>query len=122
MNRKNTKVAQMKIVYEMQAELYSALSSPIRLQILDLLSNGKTTSTVLLELLEIPKANLSQHISVLKESGIIQSEKKGKFQYLSLTIPKIKDACTLVRTVLIEKMALEERKNSQLIRELRAQK
>jgi ArsR family transcriptional regulator len=122
MKKKNTKTSQMNTIYELQADLCSALASPIRLHILDLLSAGEKTSTDLLEILEIPKANLSQHIAVLKDAGIIHSVKKGQFQYLSLSIPKIKDACALVRSVLVDKMAMEEKKNSELIRELKAQR
>jgi DNA-binding transcriptional ArsR family regulator len=122
MKKKNPRASQSKSLYELQAELCSALASPVRLHILDLLSEGEMTATDLLEILEIPKANLSQHLAVLKDAGIIQSRKKGLFQYMSLAVPKIKDACTLVRSVLVEKMALEEKKNSELIRELRSKK
>lgn len=116
------KVSQGKTIYDMQAEICSALASPVRLHILDLLSDGEKTVSELLEVLAIPKANLSQHLSVLKDAGIIQSRKKGLFQYMSLAIPKIKDACSLVRSVLIEKIAQDEKKNSELIKELKAQR
>jgi ArsR family transcriptional regulator, virulence genes transcriptional regulator len=122
MQRKKLKQKQMKNIYELQAEICSVLASPVRLHILDLLSDGEKTSTDLLDILEIPKANLSQHIAVLKDSGIIQSRKDGLYQYLSLSIPKIKDACSLVRSVLIEKMAIEEKKTSELIKELKSQR
>jgi DNA-binding transcriptional ArsR family regulator len=122
MKKKQPKASQMQSIYVLQAELCSALASPVRLHILDILSTGEKTATDLLEVLEIPKANLSQHLSVLKDAGIIQSRKKGLYHYISLAVPKIKDACALVRSVLVEKMALEEKKNSELIRELRAQK
>ena len=120
--KKTPKTTQSKNIYELQAEICSALANPVRLHILDLLSAGEKTSTDLLEILEIPKANLSQHITVLKDAGIIQSRKDGVFQYLSLSIPKIKDACSLVRSVLLEKMAHEEKKNSELIKELKSQR
>lgn len=58
---------------------------------------------------------------MLKDAGIIQSRKEGLYQYLSLSIPKIKDACSLVRSVLIEKISQEEKQNAQIIRQLRAQ-
>ncbi len=109
-------------IYEMQAEICSALASAVRLQILDILSEGETTSSDLLEVLVISKANLSQHLAVLKDVGIIQSRKEGQFQYMSLAIPKIKEACSLVRSLLVEKIGMEEKKNSELIRELRAQR
>lgn len=91
-------------LYELQAEICRALSHPVRLHILDLLAENEMTSTELLEILQIPKANLSQHLSVLKDTGILKTRKEGQFQYLSLAVPKIKDACSLVRTILSERL------------------
>lgn len=116
------KTSQTKTIYEMQAEICSALANPVRLQILDLLAGGEKNASELLEVLGVPKANLSQHLAVLKDAGIIQARKEGLYQYMSLAIPKIKDACSLVRSVLLEKIAIEEKKNSELIRELKAQR
>lgn len=120
--KKDNKQSQTKTIYDLQAEICSALASPVRLQILDLVSESEKTASELLEELEIPKANLSQHLAVLKDAGIIRSRKEGLFQYMSLSIPKIKDACALVRSVLLEKIAIEEKHNAELIKELRAQR
>lgn len=109
-------------IYEMQAEICGALSSPIRLYILDLLSGGERTSSEILEILTIPKANLSQHITVLKDAGLIKARKEGTFQYLSIAIPQIKDACSLVKSVLNQRLAEEEKFTAQLKKELRSQK
>ncbi len=111
--------SQKKTIYDLQAEICAALASPVRLQILDLLSEGEKTASDLLEVLDIPKANLSQHLAVLKDAGILRSRKEGLYQYLDLAIPKIKDACLIVRTVLVEKIAHEEKKNFELIKELK---
>jgi len=116
------RISQTKTIYELQAEICAALASPVRLQILDLLSDGEKTASELLDVLKIPKANLSQHLAVLKDAGIVQSRREGLFQYVSLTIPKIKEACSLVRSLLVERIAMEERKNSELIRELKLQR
>lgn len=121
--KKNEKrVSQTRTIYDLQAEICSALASPIRLHILDLLSEGEKTASDLLEVLEVPKANLSQHLAVLKDAGIIHARKEGLYQYMNLSIPKIKEACSLVRSVLIEKIAIEEKHNAELIKELRAQR
>jgi len=109
-------------VYELQAEICSALASPVRLQILDLLAEGEQTVGELLAVLQIPKANLSQHLAVLKDAGILSSRKVGLYQYMSLALPKIKEACSLVRSVLVEKIALEEKQNADLIKKLKAQR
>lgn len=120
--KSDKKLSQTKTIYDLQAEICSALASPVRLQILDLVSEGEKTASELLEILEIPKANLSQHIAVLKDAGIIQSRKDGLFQYMSLSLPKVKEACALVRSVLLEKIAMDEKRNAEMIKELKAQR
>lgn len=107
-----------RLIYEMQAEICGALAHPVRLQILDILFEGEKNSRDLQEVLDIPKANLSQHLSVLKEAGLIETRREGIFQYLSVSIPQIREACLLVKKVLGEKLAGEERKNLEAQREL----
>jgi ArsR family transcriptional regulator len=105
-------------LYEMQANICHALSHPIRLYILDILSNEEMASSQLLKILDIPKANLSQHISVLKDAGILKTRKDGTFQILCLAIPKIKDACQLVRGILLDRLNEEQKIMSELKKNL----
>lgn len=116
------KRSEAKTIYELQAEICSALASPVRLHILDLLNEGEKTVGELQNVLKVPKANLSQHISVLKDVGVIHARKEGLYQYISISVPKIKDACSLVRSVLIEKIEMEEKKRNALMKELKSQK
>jgi ArsR family transcriptional regulator, virulence genes transcriptional regulator len=109
-------------IYEMQAQLCGALANPVRLQILELISSGEMTSSDLLEALKIPKTNMSQHLSVLKDAGIIRTRKEGLYQYMSLALPKIKDACAIVKSVLLEKIEQDEKRHSDLRKELKAQR
>ena len=105
-------------IYEMQANICHALSHPVRLYILDLLSTEDMSSTQLLEVLEIPKANLSQHLTVLKDAGVLKSRKEGSFQVLSLAIPKIKDACQLVRGILIDRLNEDQKTMNEIKKNL----
>lgn len=108
-------------LYEMQADICHALSHPVRLYILDLLANGEMSSSQLLEILEIPKANLSQHLTVLKNAGILKTHKAGPFQMLTLAIPKIKDACQLVRGILSDRLTDEQKHMTELRKKLDVQ-
>ena len=88
-------------IYERQAEICSALSHPVRLQIVDLLQGEKELScTEMLEYINIPKTNLSQHLSKLKRAKLVGVRKEGLFQFHFLLIPEIKKACSMVREVL----------------------
>jgi DNA-binding transcriptional ArsR family regulator len=88
------------MVYERQAQICRAFANPIRLQIIDLVSKGEVALSEMQEVIGISKANLSQHISILKSSGVLHVRRDGKKMHCSLAIPEVKEACHLVRKVL----------------------
>lgn len=94
-----------KKLYEMQAELCKTLSNPKRLEILDILKDeGEICVNELAERLEIPKANTSQHLAVLRQAGVVNTRKDGINVYYSLRSRKITDACSLTRDILLERL------------------
>ncbi len=94
-----------KKLYEMQAELCKTLSNPKRLEILDILKDEQEISVNLLaERLEIPKANTSQHLAVLRQAGVVNTRKDGINVYYSLRSSKISEACSLTRQILLERL------------------
>ncbi len=94
-----------KKLYEMQADLCKTLSNPKRLEILDILKDEQEISVNrLAERLEIPKANTSQHLAVLRQAGVVTTRKDGINVYYRLRSPKITEACTLTRAILLEKL------------------
>jgi len=88
------------MVFERQAQICKAFASPIRLQILDLVSRGERSAAELQETLSISKANLSQQMAVLKAAGVVANRRGGKHIYYVLTFPEVKEACQLIRKVL----------------------
>lgn len=98
-------IAMEKKLYEMQAELCKTLSNPKRLEILDILKEREEISVnQLAELLEIPKANTSQHLAVLRQAGVVNTRKDGINVYYSLRSAKISEACSLTRQILLERL------------------
>lgn len=94
-----------KKLYEMQAELCKTLSNPKRLEILDILKEEKEISVnQLAERLEIPKANTSQHLAVLRQAGVVATRKDGINVHYRLRSAKISEACALTRQILLEKL------------------
>jgi DNA-binding transcriptional ArsR family regulator len=91
-----------KTIYDMQAEVCKILSSPKRIEIINALKDGEKTVTELVEILGIPKANVSQHLSIMKLKGILQSRREGTNIYYSITNPKVIQACSIMREVLVE--------------------
>ena len=94
-----------KKLYELQTELCKTLSNPKRLEILDILKEEKEISVnQLAERLEIPKANTSQHLAVLRQAGVVATRKDGINVYYSLRSEKISEACALTRAILLERL------------------
>lgn len=94
-----------KKLYEMQAELCKTLSNPKRLEILDILKEeGEISVNTLAERLEIPKANTSQHLAVLRTAGVVTARRDGINVYYRLHSPKISEACSLTRQILLERL------------------
>lgn len=60
------------------AEVFKALAHPSRIRILQILEEkGEKCVRELERLVKIKQSNLSQHLRILKERGIIECERKG---------------------------------------------
>ncbi len=93
-----------KTLYEMQSDVCKTLASSKRLEILNALKDGEKSVGELVEILGVPKANVSQHLAVMKNKGILKSRRDGVSIYYSVSNPKVISACKLMREVLTEHM------------------
>lgn len=65
-----------------------------------MLGRGEQRISSLQKALGISKANLSQHLAILKAAGVVTARRNGRDVYCSLTLPEVKRACHLIRDVL----------------------
>ena len=91
------------------ARVCKAFAHPARLQILDLLGSGEQGVSTLQEALGISKTRISQHLTILKSSGVLATRRNGKQVLCSLAIPEVKQACELIRKVLEAHIAHSQR-------------
>lgn len=94
-------------LYVLQAQIGRAVSHPLRIHILDLLSTGEKTGTELRAFLDVGKVNLSQHLLLLKQAGLVRSRQRGRESLYSIAIPEITHACQLMRNVLAARLQHE---------------
>lgn len=87
-------------IYERQVRICKAFANPIRLRILDLLTNGSQSGSTLQQELGITTPHLSQHLAVLRAAGVVTTRREGKNVHCSLAMPEVKQACQLIRNVL----------------------
>jgi ArsR family transcriptional regulator len=85
-------------VFEVAAELFSVLSTPIRLQILGALCDGELSVSQILERVETTQPNLSQHLAILYRHGVIGKRKEGTQVIYSVQSEKAVALCRSVVT------------------------
>ena len=90
------------LVYRLHAEICQTLANPKRLKIINILRDEEVSAAKLLEILQVPKANLSQQMGVLRQKGIVEVRREGNKIYYRLSRPKILKAYDLMRELLFE--------------------
>ena len=89
-------------LYELHASICHTLANPKRLEIIDHLRRGEMSVTELATALGISQSNLSQHLAIMRQKGIVTTRREGLSIYYQLNNPKIIQACDLMRQVLLE--------------------
>ncbi len=96
-------------IYRLHADICQTLANPKRLRIINILREKEISAGEIQKVLNIPKANLSQHMSVLKQKGIVMARKEGNIVYYRLARPKILKAYDIMREVLFEVIESQQR-------------
>lgn len=92
-------------LYGQLARLGKALSSPHRLEMLELLAQGERTVESLATEIGLSLANASQHLQALKQATLVESRKDGLFVYYRLADPDVFDLSKVIRSVAERRLA-----------------
>ncbi len=98
-----------KEIYEIHASICQCLANPKRLEVINTLRNKEMVVTELAEKVGISKSNMSQHLSIMRNKGILKCRKDGLSVYYSLANPKVIEACDIMREVLFEFLNARQR-------------
>jgi ArsR family transcriptional regulator len=74
--------------FQKQAQTLKALSHPTRLLIVESLLTGEKCVSDIQELLHASQPNVSQHLNILKVSGIVDFQQQGNLRCYHLTAPE----------------------------------
>ena len=96
-------------LYRLQAELCQALAEPTRLKLLSLLGAGPRSVKELIEATGQRQAKISQHLAIMRQRGIVRTERVGTVIYYSLADQRILEACRITREVLLEQLIQQGR-------------
>lgn len=86
-----------KIVYARNAELYKLLAHPVRLEILNILKLQETPLEQLTSALGLAKANISQHLAILKMARVVRVRRDNGEAIYSIVNPDIVAPCKILK-------------------------
>jgi ArsR family transcriptional regulator len=68
------------------AEIFQALGDPTRLRLLNLLrQTGEVCVCELVDALRVPQYNISRHLQILRQAGLVHDRKRGKWVYYAIS-------------------------------------
>ncbi len=93
-------------IYERRARVCQVLADPKRLRLIDALRDGAEKSVgELAEVLRASYPNVSQHLNVMRDAGLVASRRDGTSVYYRLAYPQITHACEIVCDILRAQIA-----------------
>ena len=103
-------------LYQLKAEFFKTLGHPVRIRVLELLSERDHAVAEMLPEVGIEPAHLSQQLAVLRRAGLVVSRKEGVTVIYSLTSPQVADLLAVARSILTGVLAGQ----AELLDDLRA--
>jgi len=82
-----------------RAKVLKAMAHPSRLLVLDELSSGERCVCQLVELIGADFSTVSKHLTVLKEAGLVEDDKRGQQVFYRLKVPCILEFMECIEAV-----------------------
>ncbi len=93
-----------KELFQLHASFCKGLADPKRLLIINALREGERSVSEICEAVDLPQANVSQHLAILRNRGLATSRRDGQRVFYRLTSPKIIRALDLLLEVMAEQL------------------
>ncbi|MFE3192955.1 ArsR/SmtB family transcription factor [Nocardia sp. NPDC059240] len=87
-------------LYQMKADFFKTLGHPVRIRVLELLSQREHAVSELLAEIGVEAANLSQQLSILRRAGLVTARREGLSVTYELTSPQVAELLAVARAIL----------------------
>ncbi|HEU0080661.1 MAG TPA: metalloregulator ArsR/SmtB family transcription factor [Candidatus Paceibacterota bacterium] len=95
-----------KEAYQKNAHIYKLLANPKRLEILNMLKKKETAVEELLRSTGLPKANLSQHLALMRHNGLVVPRRHGLNIFYRIVDPRIVEPCKILHDLRHKKLVV----------------
>jgi len=85
--------------YKRRSEIIKALAHPTRLFIMDFLSDGEKCVCEIVEQVDFDISTISKHLTVMKNAGLVEDEKRGLNVFYKMTCPCILSLFTCLESI-----------------------
>jgi DNA-binding transcriptional ArsR family regulator len=87
---------------DLQAKLFRGFADPSRLSILEALREGERTVGDLVKTTGLTQPNVSNHLSCLRDCGLVSLRQQGRFAYYSLSDERVSQLLLLADELLAD--------------------
>ena len=91
--------SELDVTRQRSAAVARALADPKRLCVLQSLAEGELSVSELSDRVGCHVPNMSQHLAVLRNSGLVLTRRDGNAIYYRLADPRIMEACRLIQSI-----------------------
>ncbi|HBG49817.1 MAG TPA: transcriptional regulator [Cyanobacteria bacterium UBA9971] len=85
--------------YKKRSEIIKALAHPTRLFIIDFLADGEKCVCEIVEQVGVDISTISKHLLVMKNAGLVESEKRGLNMFYKTACPCISSLFTCLESI-----------------------
>ncbi|MCX6460975.1 MAG: metalloregulator ArsR/SmtB family transcription factor [Actinobacteria bacterium] len=88
-------------LYQAKAEFFRTLGHPVRIRVLELLSEQDHAVHELLAAIAVEPSNLSQQLAVLRRAGLVRQSREGGQVVYSVSVPEVRELLVVARRILV---------------------
>ena len=92
---------------ELVAARFRAMGEPLRLQIIQQLEGGELSVSMLARGLHATQPNVSKHLKVLQDAGLLERRQQGNSAYYAIADPMVFELCEMICTRLRDRLAAQ---------------
>jgi len=104
-------------LFELETKVLRALANPRRLEIIHLIRDQELSVSEIFSMLDLPQANVSQHLTVLRQAGLVTTRRVGQQVMYRLTHPNLINASDLLRQMLAEQTSVRDEQLNKLLKQ-----
>lgn len=86
----------------LKAEFFKAIGHPVRIRVLELLSEDEQPVSELLARVGVGQAHLSQQLGILRRAGLVNARRDGSHVLYSLADPRMAELLAVARQMLLD--------------------